>query len=224
MKFAGIQKTSLIDFPDEIATVLFTPGCNLRCPFCHNWRLILDPKGPFYSEEYVIELLESRKKYVEAVAITGGEPTIHSDIPHFLKKLKIKGFYTKLDTNGFFPYTLEKCLPYLDYVAVDVKTCLEKYGLLGAKNTDDFLKTIEILRKGSLEYEFRCTVVPTFINEKSIPKIGKLLKSTKRFALQQFVPGDTLDKSFDVKPYSNDTIAHFANLMKDYVEEIILRI
>ena len=225
MKFSGIQKTSLIDFPDRIATVLFTPGCNLRCPFCHNWRIVLDPKPPFLNEKTVLQILEKRKKYVDAVVITGGEPTIHKEIPKFLKKLKERGFAVKLDTNGFFPQVLEECLPYLDYVALDVKTSLEKYGLLGAKDTANLLCTIEILKNGKVEYEFRATVVPGFVDEEDIPKIGEIVKGGKRFAFQQFIPGDTLDKTFNnVKPYAAEVITHFADVMKRYVDEVILRV
>ena len=225
MIFSGIQKTSLIDFPDRIATVLFTPGCNLRCPFCHNWRLVLEPKEPFLSEENALRILKSRKKLVDAVAITGGEPTMQSDIPIFLMKLKKAGFAIKLDTNGFFPGVLEECLPFLDYVALDIKTCPEKYVQLGAKNINNFLRAIKILKQGSTNYEFRSTVVPSFVDEKSIPKMGELIKGAKRFVFQQFVPGDTMDKSLDsVKPYSSGTIARFADIMKTYVDEIVLRI
>jgi len=225
MKFSGIQKTSLIDFPDRIATVLFTPGCNLRCPFCHNWRIVLDPKPPFLNEETVIKILESRKKYVDAAVITGGEPTLHRELPRFLKKLKERDFAVKLDTNGFFPQVLGKCLPYVDYVALDVKTSLEKYGRLGAKDTANLLRTIEILKSGKVEYEFRATVVPGFVDEEDTPKIGEIVKGGKRFAFQQFIPGDTLDKTFNtVKPYAPEVIAHFADILKKYVEEVILRV
>ena len=225
MKFSGIQKTSLIDFPDRIATVLFTPGCNLRCPFCHNWRLVLEPKPPFLNEETVFKILESRRKYVDAVVITGGEPTMHKDLPRFIKNLKERGFSVKLDTNGFFPQVLEGCLPHVDYVALDVKTSLEKYLLLGAGDTADFLRTIEILKNGNVDYEFRATVVPGFVDAEVIPKIGELVKGGKRFAFQQFVPGDTLDKTFNgVKPYPPDVIAGFAENMKKYVAEILLRV
>ena len=225
MKFSGIQKTSLIDFPDRIATVLFTPGCNLRCPFCHNWRLVLEPKPPFLNEETVFKILESRRKYVDAVVITGGEPTMHKDIPSFIKNLKERGFSVKLDTNGFFPQVLEECLPHVNYVALDVKTTLEKYSLLGARDTTDFLRTIEILKNGNVDYEFRATVVQGFVDAKDIPKIGELVKGGKRFAFQQFVSGDTLDKAFNsVKPYPPDVIAGFAETMKKYVDEIMLRV
>jgi len=225
MKFGGIQKTSLIDFPGRIATVLFTPGCNLRCPFCHNWRLVLEPKGPFLSEENVFQILESRKRFVDAVVITGGEPTMHPDIPQFLKKLKQRGFAVKMDTNGFFPGVLRECLPYLDYIAMDVKTCSERYRLLGAEDTSSYLRAVEMLKQGITDYEFRSTVVPGFVEEEYIPKMGELIKGAKRFAFQQFVPGDSLDKAFNsVKPYPSETIVHFADIMKDYVDEIIIRI
>jgi len=225
MKFSGIQKTSLIDFPNRIASVLFTPGCNLRCPFCHNWRIVIDPKPPFLNEETALSILESRKKYVDAVVLTGGEPTLHKEIPKFLKKLKERRFTVKLDTNGFYPQVLEECLPYVDYVALDVKTSLEKYGRLGAKDTADFLRTIEILRSGKVEYEFRTTVVPGFVDAEDVPRIGELVKGAKTFAFQQFVSGDTLDKTFNtLKPYSPETIAGFAETIKKYADNIILRV
>ena len=225
MKFSGIQKTSLIDFPDRVATVLFAPYCNLRCPFCHNWRIVVDPKPPFLNEGTVIRILERRKKYVEAVVITGGEPTIHKEIPKFLKKLKEKGFAVKLDTNGFFPEVLKECLSFVDYVALDVKTSLEKYGRLGAKDTTGFLRTVEILKNGKVEYEFRNTVVPGFVDKEDILKMGEIVKGGKCFAFQQFIAGDTLDKTFDnVKPYDAEVISNFAEIMKQCVDEVVLRI
>jgi len=173
MKFGGIQKTSLIDFPDRVSTVLFTVGCNLRCPFCHNWRLIVEPKGPFISEEEVLQILKSRRKYVDSVVVTGGEPTIYTELPDFLRRLKEENFNVKLDTNGFFPQILEECLPYIDYVALDVKTSLEKYRLLGADDikVKDYLSTIEMLKEGNKDYESRTTVVPGVVTMDDLPKI-----------------------------------------------------
>jgi len=225
MKFSGIQKTSLIDFPDRIATVLFTPGCNLRCPFCHNWRIVVEPKPPFLREGTVLKILEKRRKFVDAVVITGGEPTMHKEIPKFLKKLKEKGFAVKLDTNGFYPQVLEACLPYLDYVALDLKTSLEKYALLGSKDIAGLLKTIEILKTDKVEYEFRTTVVPGFVDAEDIIRIGELAKGAKTFAFQQFIPENALDKAFrKQRPYSPETIEEFAKTMERYVEKVILRI
>ncbi len=225
VKFSGIKKTSLIDFPDRIATVLFTPGCNLRCPFCHNWRIVVDPKPPFMKEETVLQILESRKKHVDAVVITGGEPTLHKDIPKFSMRLKERGFDVKLDTNGFFPQVLEECLPYVDYVALDVKTSMEKYAHLGATQTADLLRSKEILKNTNVEHEFRTTVVPGFVDEEDVVKIGEIVKGGKRFAFQQFIPGDTLDKTFNnVKPYTSELIAQFAEIMEQYVGEVVLRV
>lgn len=225
MKFSGIQKTSLIDFPDRIATVLFTPGCNLRCPFCHNWRIVVEPKPPFLREGTVLKILENRRKFVDAVVITGGEPTIHKEIPKFLKKLKEKGFTVKLDTNGFYPQVLEACLPYLDYVALDLKTSLEKYALLGSKDIAGLLKTIEILKTDKVEYEFRTTVVPGFVDAEDIIRIGELAKGAKTFAFQQFIPENALNKAFrKQRPYPPETIEEFAKTMERYAEKVILRI
>jgi pyruvate formate lyase activating enzyme len=225
MKFGGLQKTSLIDFPGKVSSVLFVIGCNLRCPFCHNGRLIVDPKPPFLSKEDALKVLRSRKKYVDAVVITGGEPAMNSDLPAFVRTLKGEGFLVKLDTNGFFPNILKECLPSLDYVAIDLKTSLEKYKLMGARDTSSLMTSIKLLIEGSVDYEFRCTVVPTIVAAEDIPKMGETVKGAKRFAFQQFVPGETLDKDFNnLKPYPPDVIRGFAETMKKYVGEVILRI
>jgi len=225
MKFSGLQKVSLIDYPNKVASVLFTPGCNLRCPFCHNWRIAVDPKPPFLQEAVALRILESRKKYVDAVAVTGGEPTMHKELPKFLAKLKKRGFQVKLDTNGFYPEVLEECLAYVDYVALDLKTSPEKYKLLGAKSTSGLLRTVEMLKTGKVAYEFRTTVVPEFITVEDVNKICELTKGAKTHALQQFVPQDTLDKRFEgLKPYAPEVIKEFAGTMKSYAENVVLRI
>jgi pyruvate formate lyase activating enzyme len=225
MKFSGIQKTSLADFPNRVASVLFTPGCNLRCPFCLNWRIVVDPKPPFLTEEVALKILEERKRFVDAVVITGGEPTIHKDLPRFLKKVKDRGFLVKLDTNGFNSRMLEECLPYVDYVALDVKTCLEKYGKLGANGTSELVHTIEMLKSGKVDYEFRTTVVPSFVDNEDIAKIGELVNGAKAFVFQQFIPDDTLDKAFSaLKPYSSENISKFAEIMRKYTDNIILHV
>jgi pyruvate formate lyase activating enzyme len=225
MKFSGIQKTSLIDFPNHIASVLYTPGCNLRCPYCHNWRIVLDPKPPFLNEETALKVLEERRKFVDAVVVTGGEPTIHKELSRFLKKLKEAGFLVKLDTNGLNTQALEECLPYVDYVAVDVKTTLKKYEKLGAKDTTQLVRCIEIMKAGKVEYEFRTTVVPLFVGKEDIAEIGELVKGARSFAFQQFVPNDALDGEFRCfKPYSPADIASFAEDMKRYVENVTLRV
>jgi len=224
MKFSGLQKTSLVDYPNRVASVLFTPGCNLRCPFCHNWRIVVDPKPPFLNEEAALKILEERKKYVDAVVVTGGEPTIHKELPKFLKKMKERGFSVKLDTNGMDSKMLEECLPYVNYVALDVKTSPEKYAKLGAKDITELLRTIEILKMRKVEYEFRTTVVPGFVDKEDVLKICELVKGAKTLALQQFVPNDTLDKEFGkVKPNPPETLAGYAETVRKYADNVLLR-
>jgi pyruvate formate lyase activating enzyme len=225
MKFAGLQKISLVDYPDRVASVLFTPGCNMRCPFCHNWRIAVNPQPPFLQEAAALEILESRKKYVDAVVISGGEPCMHKELPKFLAKLKERGFLVKLDTNGFFPDILEECLGYVDYVAMDVKTCREKYKLLGAPDTSAMVRSMELLKMGKVSYEFRTTVVPELLTAADANSIGEMVKGSKMHALQQFVPNDTLDKKFQtIKPYAPEKIEEFAKIIRQYTENVVLRV
>jgi len=225
MKFSGLQKISLSDYPSKVASVLFTPGCNLRCGFCHNWRIVVEPQPPFLQEAVALEILEGRKKYVDAVVVTGGEPCMHKELPTFLAKLKERGFQVKLDTNGFYPEVLEECLAHVDYVALDVKTCLDKYRQLGAKDTTGLMRTVEILKTGKVPYEFRTTIVPELVTPEDVLCIGEVVKGAATHALQQFVPEDTLDKKFQtVKPYAPEIIRGFAETMKNYAENVVLRV
>jgi pyruvate formate lyase activating enzyme len=222
--FAGIQKTSLIDYPDRVATVLFTSGCNLRCPYCHNGELVHNYAGSFIEEDEVIETLVERKHYVDSVVVTGGEPTIHAGLPVFLARLKENGFNVKLDTNGFNPDTLRACLPFVDYIAMDVKTSPEKYSELGASSLEPLVESIEIIKTSGVDYEFRCTAVPGFVETETINEIGELVKDSKRFVFQQFRPEKTLDPAYnDVKPHPDEYIKNLGDTMEKYVEEVILK-
>jgi pyruvate formate lyase activating enzyme len=224
MNFSGIYKTSLIDYPDNVSTVLFTPGCNLRCPYCYNWRIITNPPEKLYSSLEVLNILEKRRKFIDFVTITGGEPTIQKELPQFLEKLKERGFKIKLDTNGVLDKTLKKCLPYLDYVALDVKTSLIHYPELGTTSTKGVQNTIEILKKSIVDYEFRCTAVPRLVDEEIVSSMGKMVEGARLFVFQQFISGDTLDPSFKViNPYSNDRLEKIAKIMESYVEEVKIR-
>lgn len=225
MKFSGLQKISLIDYPTRVASVLYTPGCNLKCGFCHNWRIATDPQPPFLQETTALDMLENRKKYVDAVVVTGGEPCMHKELPKFLIKLKERGFSVKLDTNGFFPDVLEECLGHVDYVAMDIKTSLEKYQQLGAENTANLMHSVEILKTDKVPYEFRTTLVPNLVTLEDLPKIGELIRGASTLALQQFVSKDTLDNKFEsIRPYAPEVIDKFAQTLKQYVSNIILRI
>jgi pyruvate formate lyase activating enzyme len=225
VKFSGLQKTSLLDFPDKVASVLYTPGCNLRCPFCHNWRIVVDPQPPFLQEGAALQILERRKKYVDAVVVSGGEPCMHKELPRFLAKLKERGFKVKLDTNGFYPNVLKECLPQVDYVAMDIKTSQEKYKLLGATDTTGFMKSIDLLKSGKTPFEFRTTVVPEIVTAQDITCIAKMTQGSKIHALQQFVPQDTLDKHFQtLMVYAPETISEFAKEIQQFTDKVVLRI
>jgi pyruvate formate lyase activating enzyme len=225
VKFSGLQKTSLLDFPDKVASVLYTPGCNLRCPFCHNWRIVVDPQPPFLQEGAALQILERRKKYVDAVVVSGGEPCMHKELPRFLAKLKEREFKVKLDTNGFYPNVLKECLPQVDYVAMDIKTSQEKYKLLGATDTTGFMKSIDLLKSGKTPFEFRTTVVPEIVTAQDITCIAKMTQGSKIHALQQFVPQDTLDKHFQtLMVYAPETISEFAKEIQQFTDKVVLRI
>ena len=150
---------------------------------------------------------------------------MHKELPKFLAKLKERGFSVKLDTNGFFPEVLEECLGYVDYVAMDVKTCKEKYKLLGAQDTTGLTRTMEMLKTGKVPYEFRTTVVPQLVTAQDVTCIGEMVKGSRTHALQQFIPDDTMDKKFQtIKPYAPETINEFAEIIRPYTENIQLRL
>jgi pyruvate formate lyase activating enzyme len=185
---------------------------------------VAESASPTLSGDDVLSILERRKQFVKAVVLTGGEPTLQEDLLDFVKKLKQRGFEVKLDTNGLLPDVLEKCLPYLDYVALDVKTSLEKYSLLGECNVDEWTRSIELLKNGEVDYEFRNTATPGLVDDQSVRKIGELVKGAKRFIFQSFVPGDTLDSGFcDLKPFPIETMNRFVEIMKDYVKNTQIR-
>lgn len=225
MRFAGFQKTSLIDYPDRVASVLFTGGCNLRCPYCHNGELVHSYAGPFLEEDDVLEALLERKHFVDSVVVTGGEPTIHDGLPGFLARLKERGFNVKLDTNGFKPDVLRSCLSSLDYVAMDVKTSPEKYSELGASSIEPLVESIEIIKSSGVDYEFRCTSVPGFVEAETIREMGELVKGAKRFVFQQFRPEKTLDPVYyDVKPHSDEHIRVLGEIMEEFVAVVVLKV
>jgi pyruvate formate lyase activating enzyme len=225
LRFAGFQKTSLIDYPDRVASVLFTTGCNLRCPYCHNGDLVHNYTGPFLEENEVLETLLERKRYVDSVVVSGGEPTIHAELPGFLARLKEKGFSVKLDTNGFKPDMLRACLPYIDYIAMDIKTSPGQYPSLGAENIEPLLRSIKLIKESGVDYEFRCTAVPGFVENGTIPEMGEMVRGAKRFVFQQFRPEKTLDPAYNlVKPHSVELLRELGEAMEGFVDEVVLKI
>jgi len=207
MLLGGLQKLTLIDFPGKISCTVFTIGCNLRCQFCHNPELVdpnLTKEQPKISEEYFFEFLEKRKGDLDGVCITGGEPTLHSGLPEFIKKIKSLGFAVKLDTNGSNPEMLKKVIKNVDYIAMDIKDL-------------PFPKSTELIKNSGVDYEFRMTVVPVLHKKEDIIKIAKQLSPAKKFYLQQFRPGKTLDKKFaKEKTYSKKELEEICEAIKPY--------
>ncbi|MFH1505367.1 MAG: anaerobic ribonucleoside-triphosphate reductase activating protein [archaeon] len=227
MKVSGIQKLSLIDYPDKTATVIFLPGCNFRCGFCHNKDLVEDTLGDL-GEDKIFSFLESRKGLVDAVTMTGGEPTIHKELPDFISKIKQLGFLVKLDTNGSNPTMLKQMIDskLVDYVAMDIKAPLQEYH----KTTnipidkDKINKSVEFLKKGKVDYEFRTTLVPGLIDKASLMFIAKWLKGSKKYVLQQFRPKDCMDPDFNKKrPFKRQHIFDFQKAMQPHFKIVEVR-
>ncbi len=223
MKIGGLQKLTLIDYPRKIAATVFTIGCNFFCPFCHNPELV-DPekikKQPIIPEIFFFDFLESRKGMLEGVCITGGEPVLQQDLPEFIKKIKNLGFSVKLDSNGSNPEILKKLIreKLIDYFAMDIKGPLEKYQEITRREIDleKIKKSVELI-KNFPEYEFRTTVLPRFHKKEDIINIALWLKGSKKYFLQQFRPGKTLDSSFEKeKSYSSEELAEFCRLIRPY--------
>lgn len=196
MRIGGLQKLTLLDYPGRVACTVFLPGCNFRCPFCHNTPLVMG-KGEDISEETFFRFLETRRGLLDGVAVTGGEPLLYPELASFLRRIRDRGFAVKLDTNGAFPARLEALLEagLADYVAMDIKNCPEKYEKTAgvAVNTDDIRRSAALLMQGPADYEFRTTVVDELHEPQDFEAIAAWLSGAKRYFLQQFVDsGDIL--------------------------------
>lgn len=192
MKIAGVQKTSFIDFPGELSTVLFTAGCNLRCPYCHNAELLSDAN--LNESQDWIEWLNKRKKNISAVVISGGEPTLQKDLVEFLVDLKSGGFKVKLDTNGTNPDVIEEIIEkkLIDYIAMDLKGPKETY-LEFSRNEfiwNNIQNSIKLIIEKAPDYEFRTTVTKELISDYDFTSCTDLIKNSKRLYIQNFKDGD----------------------------------
>ena len=204
MKINGFQKLTLLDFPEKMACIVFTAGCNFRCPFCHNASLVTHINNDeLYTEQEILSFLEKRRGLLDGVCISGGEPLLQPDIEDFIKKIKAMGYAVKLDTNGSFPEKLihlaESGL--IDYVAMDIKNCKEKDALTAgneALNIGDIEKSVDFLLRGTVDYEFRTTVEDSLHTVEDIEKIADWIKGAKRYFLQNFTDsGDIIGEKMN---------------------------
>ena len=189
MQIYGLQKLTLLDFPQKTACTIFTGGCNFRCPFCHNGDLVLGDLPEHINDDELFSFLKKRSGVLDGVCITGGEPLLNPDIDSFIKKIRDLGYLVKLDTNGSNPEYLKKLVEQglVDYVAMDIKNSKEAYPKTVGIDTFDVspvCESVEFLKKSKTDYEFRTTIVREFHTEDDIMKIGEWLKDSKKYFLQ----------------------------------------
>lgn len=200
MNISGLQKMTLLDYPEHVACTVFLPGCDFRCPYCHNFELVTGSADPVTTESDFFDFLGKRNGLLDGVAITGGEPLLHRELPEFIRKIKDMGFMVKLDTNGYHPDRLKELLSdrLLDYIAMDIKNSFEKYPTtigLSDINISLIKDSISLIMGSGVDYEFRTTVIKQFHDPSDFEKIGATICGAKKYFLQQFVERDTVPDS-----------------------------
>ncbi|MCF0137341.1 MAG: anaerobic ribonucleoside-triphosphate reductase activating protein [Oscillospiraceae bacterium] len=230
MRISGIQKLTLLDYPGTVACTLFTAGCNFRCPFCHNALLVLPERleEKTVPEEEVLSFLKKRFGILDGVAITGGEPLLHGDMPRFLEEIKALGYRIKLDTNGSNPGLLEEILSrgLVDRVAMDIKNAPEKYGeTIGIPNYDisKVERSKNLLLGGSTEYEFRTTVVKGLHTKESLLKAAEWIAGAKEYYLQQFKDSGELILPDGLAAYDKEEMHGLCEAVRQYVPSAQVR-
>ena len=228
MEIYGLNKTTLLDYPEHVAATVFTGGCNFRCPFCHNGGLVTGLGGQLkIPQEEVLSFLDKRKNLLEGVCITGGEPTLQADIIPFVKTVKDLGYLVKLDTNGYRPQVLKKLLDegLLDYVAMDIKGSKENYGKATGMDSIDVSKiqdSVSILKTAGIEYEFRTTVVKGIHTMSEFEEIGQWLAGCRAYYLQQYrESAQVLCEGYEAFP--KEVMEEMKKLTEKYIDNAWLR-
>jgi pyruvate formate lyase activating enzyme len=229
MDIGGLQKFSLIDYPDKICAIIFTQGCNFKCPYCHNPELSNpDHYGTSIHVADIFSFLEKRKGKLDAVTITGGEPTLQADLIDFIKQVKEMNYLVKLDTNGSHPDVLETLITsnLIDYIAMDVKAPWDKYQKITRSTikSEIIKKSIGLITKSNIPYEFRTTVVKSQLSTDDLLTIGKNLKNSRLYVLQKFVSSKTRDpKYLKKKTYSDDDFEKIRKLIEKHIGKVVVR-
>lgn len=228
MDIHGLQKLTLLDYPGKVACTVFLGGCNLRCPFCHNSELLdMHTAEPVMDDAQLLRFLEGRRGILEGVCFTGGEPLLRPELPELFKAIKAMGYPIKLDTNGCFPKRLAALLEggLVDYVAMDIKNAPAHYpetcGLDGM-DLAPIYESINLLRRGTVDYEFRTTVVDELHGENDFREIAALISGAKRYFLQPFTDRDTVAFAGLHAP-SSSALAQYIDIVRPHVGEVALR-
>jgi pyruvate formate lyase activating enzyme len=233
MLISGIQKCTILDFPGKIACIVFTPGCNFRCGYCHNPEFVLPEKimklhSTFIPESAIFNFFEKRKKFLDGVVISGGEPTLMPDLIDFMGKVKQLGFLVKLDTNGNRPEVVRKAITsgVVDYVAMDIKMNVARYAELVGKSvvSNNILESIELIKKSGVDYEFRSTLIKEIHSVSVLEEMAHLVEGARRVYLQTFRPENTLSPIFQTyHPFSGEEMQTIASIFKKSSREVCVR-
>ena len=227
MILKGLQKTTLLDFPEKVACTVFTGGCNMRCPFCHNASLVISPsENSDISEKEFFEFLSKRKNILDGVCITGGEPLLQRDIEDFMKKIRDMGFALKLDTNGSYPDRLRSIIDkgLVDYVAMDIKNSKEKYPLTAGVDIDisKISESISLLLEDKIPFEFRTTIVKELHTPEDIVSISEWISGAKAYFLQSFTDSGDIIAS-GLSAYSPEEMKSILTLVQKNIPSAKLR-
>ncbi|MFC1728534.1 anaerobic ribonucleoside-triphosphate reductase activating protein [Nanoarchaeota archaeon] len=226
MKIGGFQKQSLIDYPGKVASIIFTVGCNFRCPFCHNYELLCTGKAEEFDQEKILDYFKQNKNLLDGVVVTGGEPTLHEDLTEFIKKIKKLGLLVKLDTNGTNFEVLQKLIKegLVDFVAIDVKNSLDfgKYNktvgnVLTKEQFENVKKSLELIKGSGVEYEFRTTISKELHSEKDILQLCQDIKPAKHYSIQNFRQDNVL-KTFN--SFSEEEMVRLVEKCSSFIDSV----
>lgn len=230
MKISGFQKTSLLDYPGNIVSIIFTQGCNFKCPYCHNSDLVSSESKTkeYYPIEYIYSFIKNRKGLIDGVSITGGEPTLQPDLYDFIKKVKSMGLKIKIDTNGSNPKIIKRLInhKFLDYIAMDVKGSLFDYeNIINTEiNIESIKKSISLIQASTIPYEFRTTVVPGLHDIEQIKEIAILLKSSEKYFIQNFKANNTFDSDYmQYNGFPPSKLETFKEVCIPYINRVEIR-
>jgi pyruvate formate lyase activating enzyme len=232
MLIGGLQKLSLLDYPDKTSAIIFTVGCNFRCGFCHNPDMVksqIPNLKSQISEDEILNFLKERVGLLDAVVITGGEPTMHADLPELIKKIKALGFLIKLDTNGTNPVMVESLIKekLVDYWAMDIKGPWDKYEAIVNRpvKIEDIKKSVELIMNSGVDYEFRTTLVQGLHSLGDAVEMAKQVAGAKKFYWQKFIPRDRLvDMAYiGREAFTQDQLVKVVTECKKWVKECEVR-
>ncbi len=226
MNIVGYEKLTLVDYPEKVACILFLKGCNFLCPFCHNKELVLPSNEESIPFSEILDFLKSRVGKLDAVVISGGEPTLDPDLVYIITEIKKLGYLVKLDTNGSNPEILQYLIDnkLIDYCAMDIKNSPEKYNLTAGAKVDlsAIEKSVRILENDTIPYEFRMTTIEEFHEDSDIPKIGEFLKGAKTFYFQKYVDSENCIVG-GFHPVSEKKIREWQTILSNYINDVNLR-